>query len=140
MVNFVDEEGARFGVACAGSRIITGALTADRARSLSDANGVSMAQAWTSQRVETPRRSGPDERALARIACFVELHVEQGKALALTADSGVDLDDPARAVAIGTDVWPHGRWRVDIAGGGQPRRYDPPRRPPRRHARPRRAW
>jgi N-carbamoyl-L-amino-acid hydrolase len=28
VVNFVDEEGARFGVACAGSRIITGALEA----------------------------------------------------------------------------------------------------------------
>ena len=29
---FGDEEGARFGVACAGSRLLTGALTADRAR------------------------------------------------------------------------------------------------------------
>jgi len=32
IVNFADEEGARFGVACAGSRVITGALGADRAR------------------------------------------------------------------------------------------------------------
>ena len=31
VVDFVDEEGARFGVACAGSRVITGALDADRA-------------------------------------------------------------------------------------------------------------
>ncbi len=30
VVNFVDEEGARFGVACAGSRVITGAMTARR--------------------------------------------------------------------------------------------------------------
>ena len=29
VVNFADEEGARFGVACAGSRLITGALAAD---------------------------------------------------------------------------------------------------------------
>ena len=34
IVNFVDEEGARFGVACAGSRLLTGGLTADRARGL----------------------------------------------------------------------------------------------------------
>ncbi len=115
VVNFVDEEGARFGVACAGSRIITGALTADRARSLTDADGISMAQAWTAAGRD-PESMGPDDEAVARIACFVELHVEQGKALALAADGGDDLDDPARAVAIGTDIWPHGRWRLDIPG------------------------
>jgi len=32
VVNFVDEEGARFGVSCAGSRVITGVLSPDRAR------------------------------------------------------------------------------------------------------------
>ena len=36
--------GARFGVACAGSRVITGALGADRARGLSDVDGVTMAE------------------------------------------------------------------------------------------------
>ena len=39
IVNFGDEEGARFGIACAGSRLITGALDADRARALTDADG-----------------------------------------------------------------------------------------------------
>ncbi|MDN5764771.1 MAG: allantoate amidohydrolase [Humibacillus sp.] len=115
VVNFVDEEGARFGVACAGSRIITGALTADRARSLTDADGISMAKAWVAAGRD-PESMGPDDDALGRVACFVELHVEQGKALALTADGGSDLDDPSRAVAIGTDIWPHGRWRIDIPG------------------------
>ena len=47
VVNYGDEEGARFGVACAGSRIITGAMTADRARGLTDGDGVSMAEAMT---------------------------------------------------------------------------------------------
>ena len=47
IVNFVDEEGARFGVACAGSRVITGALPADRALGLRDSDGVSMAEAMT---------------------------------------------------------------------------------------------
>lgn len=106
VVNFVDEEGARFGVACAGSRIITGALDADRARSLTDAEGVSMAEAW--QRAgRDPNDLGTDPETLARVGVFVELHVEQGRAL-------VDMDDAP--VAVGTDIWPHGRFRADLPG------------------------
>ena len=47
VVNFIDEEGARFGIACAGSRLITGKLDADTARGLRDADGVTMAEAMT---------------------------------------------------------------------------------------------
>jgi N-carbamoyl-L-amino-acid hydrolase len=115
VVNFVDEEGARFGIACAGSRIITGALDADRARSLTDADGVSMAEAWRSAGRD-PETLGPDDETVRRIGRFVELHVEQGKALALAPDGDDDLTDASRAVAIGTDIWPHGRWRIDIPG------------------------
>lgn len=105
VVNFVDEEGARFGVACAGSRVITGAMTADRALGLTDADGVSMAEALRSAG-RRPEQVGEDPETLRRIGTFVELHVEQGRALA-------DLDRP---VAIGTDIWPHGRWRFDLPG------------------------
>ncbi|GAA2481187.1 allantoate amidohydrolase [Terrabacter carboxydivorans] len=115
VVNFVDEEGARFGIACAGSRIITGALDADRARSLTDADGVTMAEAWRSAGRD-PETLGRDDETVRRIGRFVELHVEQGKALAIAPDGGDDLTDPARAVAVGTDIWPHGRWRIDIPG------------------------
>ncbi|MGB8384534.1 MAG: allantoate amidohydrolase, partial [Dermatophilaceae bacterium] len=115
VVNFVDEEGSRFGVACAGSRVLTGALDPDRARSLRDGDGVSLSRAW---RVagRDPADLGPDAEALARVGCYVELHVEQGKALAVGPDDAVDLDDPARAVGVGTAIWPHGRWRLDIPG------------------------
>lgn len=106
VVNFVDEEGARFGVACAGSRIITGALDADRARSLTDADGITMAQAWA-QAGRDPHQLGRDDEALRRVGSFVELHVEQGRALDL-------LDDAP--VAVGTNIWPHGRWRADFTG------------------------
>ncbi|MEW1952598.1 allantoate amidohydrolase [Terrabacter sp. NPDC080008] len=115
VVNFVDEEGARFGVACAGSRIITGALDADRARGLTDADGVSLAEAWR-RAGRDPDSLGRDDEALGRVAAFVELHVEQGKALAVAPDGGDDLTDPSRAVAVGTDIWPHGRWRIDLPG------------------------
>jgi N-carbamoyl-L-amino-acid hydrolase len=96
VVCFADEEGARFGTACAGSRLLTGALAPDRALALKDVDGVTMAEA-------RPDRPGKDPEALARIGCFVELHVEQGRA----------LDAP---VGLATEIWPHGRWRFDLAG------------------------
>jgi N-carbamoyl-L-amino-acid hydrolase len=105
VVNFVDEEGARFGVACAGSRVITGALTARRARSLTDADGTTMADALRAAGRD-PHQIGRDDETVARVGAFVELHVEQGRAL-------VDLAQP---VAVGTDIWPHGRWRLDFPG------------------------
>ncbi|WP_345503037.1 allantoate amidohydrolase [Pedococcus ginsenosidimutans] len=105
VVNFVDEEGARFGVACAGSRVITGAMTARRARGLTDADGTTMAEALRAAGRD-PHEIGRDDETLARVGAFVELHVEQGRAL-------VDLGEP---VALGTDIWPHGRWRLDFPG------------------------
>src|SRR5579875_631726 len=98
VVNFGDEEGARFGVACAGSRVITGAMTAERALSLTDTDGVSMAEARRTAG-RSPERIGRDDETLRRIGQFIELHVEQGRALA-------DLDPATSAVAIGTDIWP----------------------------------
>ena len=107
VVNFVDEEGARFGVACAGSRVLTGAMTADRARSLTDADGVSLAEALrTSGR--DPEELGPDSGTVRRVGTFVELHVEQGRHL-----STLDDDTP---LAVGSDIWPHGRWRIRTLG------------------------
>jgi len=105
VVNFVDEEGARFGIACAGSRLITGKLEADKARGLRDADGVTMAEAMAAagHRVE---HVGPDAETLSRIGTFVELHVEQGRAL-------IDLDRP---VAVASVIRPHGRWRIDLDG------------------------
>lgn len=105
VVNFADEEGSRFGVACAGSRVITGALGADRARGLTDADGVTMAEAMRRAGLD-PGTLGRDDETLARIGTFVELHVEQGRHL-------VDLGAP---VGVGSDIWPHGRWRVDVPG------------------------
>ena len=105
VVNFADEEGARFGVACAGSRIITGQLDADRARGLTDAAGVSMAEAMLASG-RNPADLGRDAQTLGRVGAFVELHVEQGRAL-------IDTGDP---LAIGTGLWPHGRWRIDFPG------------------------
>ncbi|ROS27848.1 allantoate amidohydrolase [Cellulomonas sp. PhB150] len=105
IANFVDEEGARFGVACAGSRLITGVLDADRARGLRDADGVTMADALRAAGRD-PDELGRDDEALRRIASFVELHVEQGRGLVHSGD----------ALGVGRMIWPHGRWRVELRG------------------------
>jgi beta-ureidopropionase / N-carbamoyl-L-amino-acid hydrolase len=106
---FADEEGARFGVACAGSRILTGVLDADRARSLRDADGTTLAEAMAGGGHD-PGQVGRDEQALRRVGAFVELHVEQGRAL-------VDARDGAgAAVGVASAIWPHGRWRLDLRG------------------------
>lgn len=105
VVSFVDEEGARFGIACAGSRLITGRLGADKARGLRDADGVTMAEAMTAAGHDTGE-VGPDDETLRRVGTFVELHVEQGRGL-------IDLGRP---VAVASSSWPHGRWRIDLDG------------------------
>lgn len=105
---FGDEEGARFGVACAGSRLLTGALTPDRALTLRDADGTTMAQALAQagRPVDGPAGLGPDPEAVARVGTYVELHIEQG---------GM-LPDGAGPVGVGAGIWPHGRWRVELEG------------------------
>lgn len=105
VVNFVDEEGARFGVACAGSRILTGALSPERALALTDADGTTMADALAAAGRD-PLALGSDPDLVARIGAFVELHVEQGRA----------LDDVHANVGVGSHIWPHGRWRIDLPG------------------------
>jgi N-carbamoyl-L-amino-acid hydrolase len=105
VVVFCDEEGARFGVACAGSRLATGALDPNDARELRDRDGVTMAEAMRSAGHD-PIHLGTDAESLARIGVFVELHVEQGRKL-------IDLGHP---VAVGTGIWPHGRWRFTFSG------------------------
>ena len=105
VVAFTEEEGARFGVACLGSRLLTGAIDPDHARALTDANEVSLEAAMI-QAGEDPTRLGADPSLLARVHSYVELHIEQGRGL-------IDLGHP---VAIGSEIWPHGRWRVDFLG------------------------
>ncbi len=105
VANFGDEEGARFGLACVGSRLAAGQLTRQAAFALRDADGVSLPQAMEAAGHD-PEAIGPDRERLAGIGAFVELHVEQGRALDLTGD----------AVGVASAIWPHGRWRFDFRG------------------------
>ena len=103
---FTEEEGARFGVACLGSRLLTGVVAPDRARDLRDGDGVSFADALAAAGYD-PGLIGPDEELVASIAAFVELHIEQGRALA------APLVAP---IGVAEGIWPHGRWRFGFTG------------------------
>ncbi|MFC5805531.1 allantoate amidohydrolase [Streptomyces formicae] len=113
VTNFGDEEGARFGLACVGSRLTAGQLTKAQAYDLRDADGVSLPQAMEAAGYD-PDAIGPDPERLARVGAFVELHVEQGRALAVP-DSG-SAAGRGSAVGIASAIWPHGRWRFDFRG------------------------
>ncbi|SEC03937.1 N-carbamoyl-L-amino-acid hydrolase [Streptomyces melanosporofaciens] len=113
IVNFGDEEGARFGLACVGSRLTAGQLTTDQAHRLRDADGLSLPQAMERAGYD-PDAIGPDPERLARIGAFVELHIEQGRALAARSDSGSAAGNAP--VGVASAIWPHGRWRFDFHG------------------------
>jgi N-carbamoyl-L-amino-acid hydrolase len=102
---FTEEEGARFGVACLGSRLLTGAIDPDAARALRDGAGISLAEAMQAAGRD-PALLGRDDELLAGLGPYIELHVEQGSALA-----GLGA-----AVGVAEGIWPHGRWRLDFAG------------------------
>ncbi len=101
--SFVEEEGSRFGLACLGSRLLTGATTAKRATELRDRDGVFLLDAMADAGLEPSL--GPSD-LLADVGCFVELHVEQGR----------DLVDRGAAVGVASAIWPHGRYRFDFTG------------------------
>lgn len=105
IASFGDEEGARFGVPCTGSRLLTGTLSPDRALALRDEQGATLAEVLR-RRGRDPESVGAAPELLERICCFVELHVEQGRGL-------VHADAP---VGVASAIWPHGRWRFDFRG------------------------
>jgi len=102
---FTEEEGGRFGLACLGSRLLTGAITPAAALDLRDGSGVGLAQAMTAAGLD-PGGIGPDEELLGGLSAFVELHIEQGSALA-----GLDAQ-----LGMAEAIWAHGRWRLDFTG------------------------
>ena len=107
VVVFPEEEGSRFGVACLGSRLMTGAIDPDKARNLRDPDGSTFADVAQANGLD-PRWVGRDDELLSQIGAFVELHVEQGRGL-------IDLDQP---IAIASSILGHGRWRLSVHGQG----------------------
>jgi ureidoglycolate amidohydrolase len=83
LIVFTAEEPTRFGLGCLGSRLLSGALSPDRAALLTDADGQSL-DVWRA-RAGLADRSLSDVRLADRhYAAFVELHIEQGPLLERT--------------------------------------------------------
>jgi beta-ureidopropionase / N-carbamoyl-L-amino-acid hydrolase len=102
---FTEEEGARFGVSCLGSKLLTGAVDPGTARALTDDAGTTLAAAMAAAGHD-PALLGPRDDLLDGIGAFVEVHVEQGRALA----------PMGAALGLAEGIWPHGRWRFDFEG------------------------
>ena len=124
VVAFSDEEGARFGVACVGSQLSTGALSADRARGLARHRRHHAGRGAHSGRAAIPSTSASTHTLTDRVGVFVELHVEQGRALDL-------VDAPDRGGFVDLAARPVG---VHLLRCGEPRRHDAAGRPPRSDA------
>ena len=99
---FVEEEGSRFGLACLGSRLATGAVPWERARELRDRDGVFLGDSLSSVGLA----GAPDLSLLDGVGTFVELHVEQGR----------DLVERSAAIGVASGIWPHGRYRYEFRG------------------------
>ena len=100
---FVEEEGSRFGLACLGSRLLTGNITPESAKERRDPDGVWLLDAMARAGVDPHLGRSP---LLDGVKCFVELHIEQGR----------DLVDRDAAIGVASTIWPHGRYRFDFAG------------------------
>ncbi len=93
VVDWADEEGARFGKSLFGSSACSGNLDMDEARGLVDKEGVRLPDALSGVGIDFERVKDATVE-LANAAAYLELHIEQGPVL-------LDLDLPLGAV-LGT--------------------------------------
>ena len=93
LVDWADEEGARFGKSLFGSSAFSGNLDMNEARGLKDRDGIALPDALAAHGIdfEMVKQAGVEA---ANAAAYLELHIEQGPVL-------LDLDIPL-GVVLGT--------------------------------------
>jgi allantoate deiminase len=97
VVAFTDEEGARFSFGMIGSRALPGTLSEEDLQH-QDADGISISDAMRKRDLD-PARIGEVARPRDSLACYLELHIEQGRVLE-------DEDLPVGVVTgIAAPVW-----------------------------------
>ena len=106
LVDWADEEGARFGKSLFGSSACSGHLDLDEARQLRDKDGVTLPDALARHGIDFERVKECGKE-LRNAAAYLELHIEQGPVL-------LDLDRP-----LGTVVGTFGVERHAITFRGQ---------------------
>ena len=127
LVDWADEEGARFGRSLFGSSAAAGSLDPDDVRGLTDRDGVALPDALARAR-RRPRPRARRPRRLDGAAAYLELHIEQGPVLE-------QMDMPL-GVVLGTfGVERHAvRFTGQAAHVGRDADAPAPRRVPRRRA------
>jgi N-carbamoyl-L-amino-acid hydrolase len=105
VVSFADEEGGRFDTPTFGSRAMLGSLDVQAILDRRDRDGVPLREALRGAGLD-PGKLGPDPERLQQIGALVEVHIEQDTL----------LTERDRALALGTKILPHGRWRIDLSG------------------------
>ena len=105
LVDWADEEGARFGLSLLGSMAAAGQHDPDFVRKLRDAGGTSAADALAAHGIDVDRM-GESHSRLTGAAAYIELHIEQGPVL------------EARDLPLGvvTGVYGTERWAVTFTG------------------------
>jgi allantoate deiminase len=93
LVDWADEEGARFGRSLLGSSAASGTLDPDAVRDLTDRDGTRLEDALAARGVELDRALDAHKRLEGAVA-YLELHIEQGPVLE-------DMDLPL-GVVLGT--------------------------------------
>lgn len=93
LVDWADEEGARFGKSLFGSSACSGNLNLDEARGLKDKDGIRLPDALRDVGIDL-ERAKESRGELKHAGAYLELHIEQGPVL-------LDLDLPLAAV-LGT--------------------------------------
>jgi N-carbamoyl-L-amino-acid hydrolase len=106
LILFTSEEPTRFGIGCLGSRLLSGSLTADAAKKLTDKDGAS---------IEQVRRTAGFQGELETVKlpaghyeAFVELHIEQGP----------QLEQKQIPVGIVSKIAAPSSFRISIEGAG----------------------
>jgi N-carbamoyl-L-amino-acid hydrolase len=80
LVDWCDEEGARFGRSLFGSSAFSGALVPDEVRNLTDRDGIKLADAVAKHGINLDRALEATKRQ-KNISAYLELHIEQGPVL-----------------------------------------------------------
>jgi len=114
LVDWADEEGARFGRSLLGSGLATGTLDPRDVRDVADRDGVALADALRAHGVDV--RAAPAARSrLEPVVAYLELHIEQGPVL--------ERDGLSVGVVTGTAGVERHRVRIRgqaVQGGGFP--------------------
>jgi hydantoinase/carbamoylase family amidase len=86
VVSFACEESSRFGIGAIGSRLLLGDLSEEALDAQVDLDGATLRDVLAAAGLDAGARSSFDP---ARIACFVEVHIDQGSSLAGGSDVGI---------------------------------------------------